>query len=286
MKAKGHIRIENFELGVRVDGARWPDELARDPPPGPAAWATTEIAHEIGEASEFIDATWDGAAIKVTWRPLSLPTKLPGTLSVDFEDGNTPKSAKVEWMSEDRGVRVGSLPWKVDKRPERVVGKGTNARVLFETPVTDTRRSGAGVSPVVPDELSGQNLELLTLVVLEGIYGGILAEEPAPPGNGMPNPPVTKRKTDRGSSGASYAVDWHARARERMTVLDNWAKALSGVSALGRHLVITDGERLLGLWKGRLKGLDADVPEAPGLRVAIREMTARLVAATDKSEDE
>jgi hypothetical protein len=274
----GALVMENFELGVCIEGATWPfNELESFV--GPHSVATVpKLPIRSSGIITWAQAAWDGKKVRVACR-----------CQPDSEIDGTLKSAKglssiAKWIdSGDGWFRSAVIPWKDSTQPPLLVNLMCKHQSL-SVPIFDVRplRERGNTLPPEVDEDAAQ---IMRDELLFEQYGGhIAADDDGTPNNTISDDDELPETQDAPgpTDPDSYSVPAFALARRHLAIVDNWANQVKSTSTertreFERELLIRDGELLIEAFR-RQASRDArqgDV-SAIGARLAMEELTLRL----------
>jgi hypothetical protein len=219
----GSLAIANFELGVSLEGGRWPLELDEL---DPAEAAVTDLDERLGPtAVGWAQATWDGASVEVSCRCVK-----GAVLGAAIRRGAKWTRTQSKWKISDNGrAQSLSVPW-TDARTPPCVARIACGEEKLEVGIFDTRPRAERETSVPPD-VDPDLAELLKDELLFEQYGGRVADDEGDPSAGdgsfpeMPDEdePSTSSSTDGlGAGNDSYAVPAFELARRHLEVVDRW----------------------------------------------------------------
>jgi len=241
---EGGLSIENFELGVCVEGVEWPFGQLGILEEENSGAIVPNLPPRDGALIGWAQAVWNGKTIKVDCRCQG-NRELTGQINSSQAFIEIGKS---EWRSSHRGYRSASVPWQDTANPP------TFARLAceFETvnvPIFD-ERARPQRKDGLPPEVENVSQEIQDMLLFEQ-YGGRLVTDIDDPNHAEgddpnhdhdlspPTPESLKGGTDppsdeSGDTGSahrdSYSVPAFELARQHFSILDNWANQLKRVA--------------------------------------------------------
>lgn len=287
-RARGHVVIENFELGVAFETGWRPQERWDTLVPG-QLYTTVPIADRREPNLAWAMASWNGTAVRVELRLASRAASLAvARVEVTAVDSRA-RAMKARWSMRVGVHREGRIQWPLARgAPVALrIQLGSAAAPVFTLPVADVRPLRAS-EPESFAEVSAADADVLELKLLEERYGGPPADEgwhvsetsPDEEGSEVPDGlqgTLDDLGEDLGGPVADYAVPAILHARALLEIVTQWAVALAASTQSGKstaECVIEDGRRLAALWEKRIASL-AGV-ERVALGVALDELRARL----------
>jgi hypothetical protein len=227
--AVGGLSIENFEFGVLLDQAAWPEELERASlesfGSGHQPWVSEEESIER-DSQAWAQAVWNGRSVEAQCR---LPEAAQGFPKGVLLAAKTAKSScKVAWREIGKRIFCASIPWIAPTPPATLQISWEQASLSI--PIVDTREVEVDEKlESIGDAADAQ--DLADRLLLER-YGGPAAEldqegkedelaSRAPDGDEK----RVDTKLDESCSATrkdSYAVPSFAQARDWFDRLDCW----------------------------------------------------------------
>jgi Tyrosyl-DNA phosphodiesterase len=234
------LRIENFELGVLLEGARYPFHLE---PLDPGSILVQDVPSPVqDDAIVWAEALWDGNAIVIAYRPAIDETVVSAVTVHAIADGRGCQ-ANYQVSSTDEGsLRIVRLPWeKIDSIPVEAELIVTD-RAACLVPILDVRAIEERLlSPMPQLGLDHRTEEhLREQLLLERYRGTVVA------GEDNEVPPDTDHCSARPLD--DYSVPMFAQAREWFAVADDWHGRLIAANCGGgsmRTVLVDDGKSLL-----------------------------------------
>ena len=289
----GELAIENFELGVCVERARWPEleDLSEfeDTQNVAAASALPSRGYNlIGWAK----AAWNGRQILVECRCEAMQG-----LTGEVHGGGKPKPIR-KWITIAKGrLHTARIPWAKAAEPPSFV-QLTCERETMSVVVFDDRPLADRASSLPPEVGEDVAQEMRDELLFEQ-YGGRVpedVEEQKPTGDGHvgeTSPPAATEKQPSGDDPGEgrkgghrnsdcYAVQTFVLARKHLSVVDNWARRVGAVTRGGtlefeRRVLKRDGELLVAAFQRQAdRDSKADPARAVGARLAAEELALRL----------
>jgi len=250
---EGPLRIENFELGVCLDGGAWPlfESLSEFENMKDAA-TVLETANRAAQAIAWAQAVWNGRSVAIKCR-----CEADQTLHGDIRAGPRKRLISAWKVEPDRRRRSAMVPWADAKFPPSVA-RLTCGDSTVNIPIFDARPALAREN-TVPPEVDESAAETMRDELLFEQYGGHIPadldiEQPiertkeqgsaaGEPSDGDGNSPQGAGKRD------SFDVRAIVLARHHLRVVDNWADqvrclATSGAAEFERQVLRRDGEML------------------------------------------
>ena len=269
LASDGTLVIENFELGVCVEGAGWPFD-ALEEFGGDAEPATVSALTGYGGALiTWAQAEWVGAEVAVRCRCE------PDNSVVGEVTGSGESRAVERWGTDGaNGLLLARVPWPDAARPPSQVRLECGYEAL-SVPVFDARPAPERELSV-PTEVDGEAVQRMRDELLFEQYGGQVPSEDVAVGEVTGVITTDEDEVEGGGGGPadSYDVPVFTLARQYLDVVDVWADHLARAerSADGnrREAVLRDGHLLLA---ALARQRDRDTARGPGLGIA-----ARLVA--------
>jgi hypothetical protein len=272
----GELIIENFELGVCIDGAYWPlgalkifDDIQD------AATSNVKLSRSSCLIS-WAAASWDGKMVHVEFRSKSAVTG-------EILSRKDPLEI-AQWQTGAGSSFKARLRWSdVNHVPQTVVLHCESE--TMNVPVFDERELAAR-EMTYPEELSDIAVQELCDQLLLERYGGIVVaddeaelEKDADAERELSdelagNSAFNEHTGDDGSTD-SYAVDTFVAARHMLGVVDNWARLVTQAKQGSSTFILEGLHRDGHLLKAALerKALSS---RGIGARLAAEELTLRL----------
>ena len=284
---KGHLIIENFELGVCIEQTTWSIvsnleefKLKKD-------IFTVATAPSRGSALiMWAQAVWNGKRIQVECR-----CKVSKTLIASVVRSGKKAYAK-KWKSSDGGNKLtASVVWKDTKTLPTIV-RITCEQETICVPVFDGRLAAKDRKDALPPGIDENVLQELKDNLLFEEYGGRIANDDSDdyPGDEQDSGldpaanEIVGESLDgqEGQKSDSYSMPVFELSRERLGIVDNWAdrvkKSLNHKHLLDDVQILRqDGETLVEAFKRQAKR-DCKKNRAGtlGAEIAAQEMRARL----------
>jgi Tyrosyl-DNA phosphodiesterase len=234
------LRIDNFELGVLLEGVQYPFHLE---PLDPESILVQEVASPVqDDAIVWAEALWDGNTILIAYRPAIDQTVVSAVTVHAIADGRM-HQANYQASSTNKGsLRTVHLPWdKIDSIPVEAELIVTD-RAACLLPILDVRAIEERLlSPMPQLGLDHRTEERLReQLLLERYRGTVVA------GEDDEVPPDTDSFSARTVD--DYSIPMFAQAREWFAVADDWHKRLvaaNGGGGMMRTVLLGDGKSLL-----------------------------------------
>lgn len=279
------LRIENFELGVLLEGRRYPLELE------PLDKDRVLIEEPTSDSSRgeivWAEAEWDGTRISVEYRVASVENKVRVVVVLAVADG-------IAAEEHDRGPFPGKgtcrrlqISWPDSVGTPVQATLKTTGETTCTIPVRDSRDFQVRISAPLPQPGLDEKTEecLREQLLLERYNAALTAaegdagEDPTEPGD---DPPLMAATSD-------YSVLAFEQAREWFAIIDEWQKRILAVQAAKedntqmRILLSADGRRLKEYFERQ-----GDQLVDSGCRIAaslvVEEMHLRLQNTNTNSE--
>lgn len=224
---RGQLLIENFELGVMLDGPDWPTA-----PLDPFAdlddiFITEEEPQSESSEIGWLDASWDGRTVHVRCRVRS---DTPPTLVVSHGEGGG-KIGPIEFEKEEHANYEAKLAWTDPVRPPMRAYVSTRTETR-SCEVRDVRPPEEQVQTPFPELDGADHQEVADRLLLEAYGGPSAAEDEADLQEREPEEELSRIVAcDQDTMLADYRVAELEQARALFEIVDGWsaraAKALS-----------------------------------------------------------
>jgi hypothetical protein len=292
---QGGLTIENFELGVCVQGEEWPfGSLGAFADVADIATIEDRPARSASSLT-WASATWDGKRVHVECRVAHAKLDVEGSVSAAER-----RQAILRWKAgAGSNLMTSDIPWLYVTTPPQTVRLTCNDETLL-VPVFDTRpRSDRKTTPT--PEVAEAYAELMRDELLFEQYGGGADSDSSDLGTDAgqlglaPDDNVDSGDFDDveldGDTGVSdsYAVATFEQARRAFEIVDTWATRMDGAgehseATRDQRLLREDGEALLGAFERQAVRLAAKgATMVIGPRLATEELRLRLKHVEVKS---
>jgi hypothetical protein len=232
------LRIDNFELGVLLEGVRYPFQLE---PLDPDHILTQDpVVEAQNDAIAWAEAQWDGNTITIAYRSVIDESVVSAITVHAIADGCATHTNYSEVSIDECPLRTVRLPWeRIDAIPvvaELILADGPT----FLVPIIDARAVEDRLKSPMPQlGLDNRTEERLReQLLLERYRGTVLA------GEDNETPPETVGETARNLG--DYSLLAFVQAREWFEVVDDWHRRLVATqSGESMHTVLLhDGKAL------------------------------------------
>jgi hypothetical protein len=300
----GELTIENFELGVCLDSGSWPFENLMPFENTKDAATVAATPTRSGGAISWAEATWDGKEVAIECR-----CEAGRDLDGRIKTGNNWTDVSRWTVAADGRLRSATVAWAIAKEPPSVACL-TCGDEMVTVPIFDARPAADREESLPPgvDEDAAQTM--LDQLLFEQYGGRVAPEDDEPtddenPDGGDDDPPERGPEGTDGSDDTtapgtgddenededervagrradSYAIPAFVRARQHLSVVDNWAsrvkRALANGNALFEHRWLRrDGELLVAAFRRQAaRDRASGSGGAVGADLAAEELTLRL----------